>query len=344
MATAAELSSAKEKAPSAARDLFASDSRIFSVGIGRRDSRYVWRAVRNVARPRGCGSGRCLEVVAGLPVYYRDVRREPTFHVNVACSPTPRIPAPSQPRRVLRCGAQVQNYDCDVRQGQHQGFMHKTLGTLGCFVRLSECDGGELALLSNAHVLCPRGDARSADAIYSDGCTLRTPANDVAWYRAVHHCGLPVTSHKADAPEDGSSDWNEADAALAILRDHIDHKQELSTPRGSRPLNGYAEAMPGDCVYKFGQQTRYTEGMVDAVAEIIRVPAPTPNSWYWFRNAFSVIARTSSQNFTDFGDSGSVIVRENDDMAVGLNFAGGSGLSFANDMATVLKHLNCRLA
>jgi hypothetical protein len=341
MATAAELSLAKKTAPSAARDLFASDSRIFSVGVGWGGNRPVWRVIRNITKPRG--SAQCLEEVGGFQVSYADVRAEPAFRANVAYSDPPGTSANAQPRRTLLCGVELQNYDYDDRQRKKSNGapMQIRLGTLGCFVRLN--DGDELALLSNAHVLCPHGDGNSGDLIYNCGCKTPTRFNEVASYRPVHN-GLPVTWPGAQEPVDGSPAWNEADAALATLCDNIDHCQQLPTSRGLRTLKGCAEAMPGDKVYKCGQRTGYTEGVIDATDVFFKMAAPTANHWYWFRGGITITPEPGFPKFDDVGDSGAVAVRQSDDMAIGLNFAGGSGFTFANDMATVLKHLNCRLA
>ena len=341
MDTADQLFRIKKMAPSAARRIFASDPRVFSVGVCAWHKGFAFRALRNVKSNRG--NERCVEHIDDIPVDYRDFKRDPVLQVNVA-DPTLTGPSTSAtPQRTLACGAELQNFQCDERRAlKTRRGIQPLLGTLGCFVRL--VDGDELALLTNGHVLSPSGEAMPDDIVYSDGCVQQTPANDVALYRAIHQT-LPVLSTQSTMPANGAPDWSEADAAVAILRDTIQHRQEVETPRGPRKLAGHAEAAPGDLVYKRGRTTGYTEGVVDTVGNVIRMWAPDGVHRYWFRDCIAIVDRAGQGQFSGHGDSGAVIVRHKDNVVLGLHFSGApDGYCYANEMTQVLAHLGCKMA
>ncbi len=342
----ADWISAKAKLLPAAAQLFARDARIFSVGLGWLEGQPVLRVARST-RQRTADNWRSdAFVVDDLRVSYREYDSELTFeaevsrhvgqttntqagHMAMACRP-----------RTLRCGAEVQNFSLDFRAGNLTNST-KTVGTVGCFVRLAS---GRLALLSNAHVLSVDGQALDRDAVYSGGCYSPKSDNYVAEYVGHARSALRETS-SVHAPDEDSQDWNDIDAATAEILGHVSPEQSIQTKSGAVPLSGVQEALPGDHIFLKGSSTGYTEGVVDAVGTIVRVPSQS-GGWHWFRRGLSILPRRASltQPFTTQGDSGAVIVRDGDNAVVGLLFAGNGKLSCANDMQEVFQALGCSWA
>ncbi|MFF8861718.1 hypothetical protein ACF08B_06660 [Streptomyces sp. NPDC015139] len=87
---------------------------------------------------------------------------------------------------------------------------------------------------------------------------------------------------------------------------------------GYRNIRGVGLAVPGDDVYKYGATTKFTKGRVVFVN--YTPPQDPPYQ--------EVILISSEKGAGDVwnarGDSGSVTIRQSDDFAVGLNFAGTS--------------------
>jgi hypothetical protein len=210
-----------------------------------------------------------------------------------------------------------------------------TAGTIGAFVSV----GGDAALrvLSNNHVLANEDEATAGDAVLQPGPYDggRDPQDRIgAFERAV-------------ALSDSGA--NVVDAALAALADGIDADPldygELGTLSGV--LEHPAEA---GAVAKRGRTTAYTRGRVTAF-ELDGVQVGYTRGTLTFDDQVE-IESTGSGSFSAGGDSGSLIVTaETAPRAVGLLFAGsetggpsGTGLTFANPIAAVLRELGVSLA
>lgn len=135
----------------------------------------------------------------------------------------------------------------------------------------------------------------------------------------------------------GTAVPNRVDAAIA----------ELSSPTSvddATPADGYGvpksspiTAVLGMRVIKYGRTTGQTRGTVDAVNVTIFVGYDTGTAR--FVNQIAI----KGGRFSKGGDSGSLVVveRGNDALApVGLVFAGGRGLTFANSIQDVLSSLS----
>jgi len=159
----------------AASSVFASDTRVRSLGIGRHGTNFGYVAVPlSLALPIQAS-------YEGIPITFHDSHHDPESLVKVPFS-GPGSPAvsslvPEQAlQRQLVCGLQIENLDDDLRTGVIAGG-HIIVGTLGCFVRLS---GGEIAILSNKHVVAGenRGQ-RNTDRIEQPGTGQATPGGQV---------------------------------------------------------------------------------------------------------------------------------------------------------------------
>lgn len=103
-----------------------------------------------------------------------------------------------------------------------------------------------------------------------------------------------------------------------------------------------AACRAGKTVGKSGRTTPLTRGMITSCNSTIRV------NYGGGRVALfadqMAIRSLSAKPFSQGGDSGSVIwTWDRRRYPVGLLFAGGGGITFANKIQRVLKQLNCRL-
>ncbi len=150
-----EFNRAAEQIHSAAANIFSSDPRVRSLGIGRHESGFGYIAVRNASLvvPEAAEI-RIAADFQNIPVAFLDSHRDPESLVKVPHSgpgsPTVASLVPVQARsRALVCGLQTENFDDDQRTGVIAGG-HLIVGTLGCFVNLA---AGVKAILSNNHVV-----------------------------------------------------------------------------------------------------------------------------------------------------------------------------------------------
>jgi hypothetical protein len=202
-----------------------------------------------------------------------------------------------------------------------------TAGTIGAFVT-----GG---LLSNNHVLANEDAARPGDAVLQPG--PYDGGSDPADRIGTLARAVPLSD---SAP-------NVVDAAVASLEveaEPLDYG-DLGTLAGV--LEDPSEA--GE-VAKRGRTTGYTRGRVTAF-ELDGVRVGYTRGTLTFDDQIE-IETTGSGSFSAGGDSGSLILTaEPSPRAVGLLFAGsetggptGTGLTYANPIAAVLRELDVALA
>lgn len=204
-----------------------------------------------------------------------------------------------------------------------------TAGTLGAFVTV----GAETAIyvLSNNHVLGNGDRGRIGDDVLQPG-----PADDGTSADRVGELFRAVRL-ELDAP-------NLVDAALALL----DAAIEVDRAAHDGPLAGITDAagVVGE-VIKIGRTTGLTIGRISAI-EVDGVPVGYDTGVFTFDDQIEV--EGIDGGFSAGGDSGSVIYTPVDRMGVGLLFAGstsggpeGSGVTYANSLATVLSTLDAAL-
>jgi hypothetical protein len=197
-------------------------------------------------------------------------------------------------------------------------------GTLGGFVRTA----GGLALLSNNHVLAASNAAFPGDTVLQPGPADRGTAGDrVATLGAFERL-------RPDAR-------NLVDAAVATLEADVPAEPgDLPGGRLGSVVVHPLEIDPDEEVEKVGRTTGHTRGRVSAV-EVDGVAVQYDEAVHTFDDQVEIEGRSGA--FSAGGDSGSVIWRSRDRAPLGLLFAGsttggsgGSGVTFANPLATVL--------
>jgi hypothetical protein len=202
-----------------------------------------------------------------------------------------------------------------------------TAGTLGGFVRL----GGQLAMLSNNHVLAASDTGSLGDPVLQpgpadgggDGDRVATLA---AFQRLV------------------AEGANLVDAAVATLDAGIEASPgELPGGPLTGPVTLGPEIDPDEPVEKVGRTTGHTRGRITAV-EVDGVAVQYDEAVFTFDDQVEIEGDAGA--FSAGGDSGSVIWRSADRAPLALLFAGsttggrnGGGVTFANPLATVLDAL-----
>jgi hypothetical protein len=330
---------AVETVEEAAAILFDRDPRVRSVGITRHGEAFGYRAVRNSAMivPEAAMIGEPVLEVRGVPVAFTNTPGEVESLAAVAAS-GPTSPAASSlvpevlRHRPLVSGLQIQNFDDDLRQGVlERGFM--IVGTLGCFVRLSN---GQPGFLSNNHVVAGENRGhRGGDRILQPGSSNFDPA-DLAGV-LEDFVDLRVSPLGA-TPMKGDAVFNEVDAGVVRLSEDVSFNQGYLPFRGLVAPNGVARAKAEDLVFKVGRTTGLTHGKVTDVAAVVG-PVPYDPGPCWFRRSI-VIEGLNGTLFSDKGDSGSAIVRSNGEV-IGLLYAGNGQQTYACPIEDILASLRC---
>ena len=204
------------------------------------------------------------------------------------------------------------------------GHADVTAGTLGAWAHRGESDA--YFILSNNHVLASSNDAEIGDAIRQPG-----PADGGAEGDGVARLTAFVGIHFG-------TETNKVDAAIAeALSAEL---VELEIPAIGR-ICGLRDFELGDHVRKTGRTTETTEGLVETVSATSRINYGPEKGLATFSDQFVVRAEGGSGDFSQGGDSGSVLVAD-DGFVGGLLFAGGSGVTIANPISHVVSALNIR--
>jgi hypothetical protein len=231
------------------------------------------------------------------------------------------------PVRPLCSPADLQQRVRPLRPGLSVAHPSVTAGTLGGFVRTRT----GLAILSNNHVLAASNGATVGDAVLQPGPADGGGADDRVATLAAFERLVAGTA-------------NLVDAAVATLDDGVD-AEPGDLPGG--PLLGSVPASldidPDEAVEKLGRTTGHTLGRITAV-EVDAVAVGYDEAVYRFDDQIEIEGRNGA--FSAGGDSGSVIWRSRDRAPIALLFAGsetggaaGTGVTFANPLATVLAAL-----
>ena len=210
--------------------------------------------------------------------------------------------------------------------GASVGHFAITAGTIGAFVARRR--GGAICILSNNHVLADENEGRTGDAIVQPGITDggREERDTVATLATF----VPLKRRR-----------NVMDAAIARLSEGIDW--EPAKLQGGGELLGVADDPDlGDRVTKVGRTSGRTRGKIVAF-ELDGVGAAYGSGTLSFDNCLAIEGDRTAPSFSSPGDSGSLIIRERDHLAVGLLFAGsdhggsaGQGLTYASPLRAIL--------
>jgi hypothetical protein len=217
-----------------------------------------------------------------------------------------------------------------LRPGVSIAHVDVTAGTLGAFVTVD----GALHALSNYHVLVGSPSAAVGDAVLQPGPADggRDPRDRVGHLAAF----VPLEAGRPAL----------ADAAVARLDDaEVDPTYPVGTVSRTDDALGGAEP-----VEKIGRTTGITQGRVTAI-ELDDVVVGYGEELGDLRFDDQIeIEGTGTGPFSRGGDSGSLVYRADDGVAVGLLFAGsetggenGTGLTYLNPIGTVLDALGAVL-
>ncbi len=226
-----------------------------------------------------------------------------------------------------------------------------TAGTLGCLVG----KGGQILILSNNHVLANSNEAQKGDPIFQPGpYDGGTSADQIAtledfvpinfgseppvcpWATGAERflnaiAGMGGSQHRVMAYQRVAV-ANLVDAAIAIpLSDDLVERRilEIGEPRGA------GEASLGTRVKKSGRTTELTQGEIIQVDVMVRV-SYGPNRVATFTDQLMAGAMSAG------GDSGSAVL-DDDDLVVGLLFAGSEATTVINRIQDVTEALGVEI-
>jgi hypothetical protein len=210
-----------------------------------------------------------------------------------------------------------------------------TAGTLGCIATgRSAPRNNRLLILSNNHVL-----ANVNNAVYGDCICQPGPADGGACPNdqvAILERFVPITMGGPVNYVDCATAWAWPDR---IRKDHLymSNGQPAYFPTSAQPI----APQIGMAVGKTGRTTQVTSGSITSINASISVNYGNGRTG-WFEDQISIQA--GSGNFSQGGDSGSLIWTWNTTRSpVGLLFAGGGGVTFANKIDRVLQALDISL-
>jgi len=195
-------------------------------------------------------------------------------------------------------------------------------GTIGCVVTA----GTKRCLLSANHVFARQNQAAIGEAICQpslpDGdstCTLAPPRTLVAQLTDFE----PVIY-------DGHTP-NRFDAAIAELKDTDATCATLPTFYGL-PASDPGDPVPGAAILKVGRTTGLTRGTIKAVDLKVKITFPAGTALF-------VGQILTSKAFGDFGDSGSLVVTDDDQFhPLAIVIGGGSnGVAIASPIGPILE-------
>ena len=129
---------------------------------------------------------------------------------------------------------------------------------------------------------------------------------------------------------------NSVDCAVARIDSTINYQTNyLTFISGVKGVNELAGV--GTKVKKMGRTTGFTEGEIKQTDVIVDVQYD--GGICRFENQLWIESGVSGESFSAGGDSGSLILDDNDN-AVGLLFAGNDVVTFANEIGNVMQELN----
>lgn len=196
---------------------------------------------------------------------------------------------------------------------------------------------GRKGFISNNHVLAGqnRGE-EGVDRILQPGASTHSATDHVG---TLHRFVRLEPSGENASPANEDAVQNQVDAAVAALAENIEHVQGYFRSRGLIAPSAVARPRMGDEVFKVGRSTGLTYGRIVTVATTVPVRYQLGKCWFW---PVIRIEGIEGAQFSDKGDSGSLIMRRNGE-AVGLLFAGKGNSAYACPLDTALSLLGCEL-
>lgn len=313
------------------------DPQIMSVGIcsmrGGHGFRVVRRQTAGVRALQQLDARTLAAGVRGIAIDLHEVDGPVRPHVQLRKGSiglgAPRLPEQSG-ARPLCAGLQLQNWDCDAREGVLAASCVE-VGSIGMLIAAGE----RTLILSNNHVLAGQNRGRLGDRIAQPGGEQIDPTEVIASLeRFVELRTSPISAH----PRWGNVTWNRVDAAVAKISPELAW-QPGYLPHHELPTLRCAHSrgpMLGDEVFKVGRTTGLTRGRIVSVHDRVG-PVGYGIGNCWFRDSFTVEG-LDGQAFSDAGDSGAAIVR-GDGEVLGLVYAGNGVDTYACPIADVIAEL-----
>jgi hypothetical protein len=212
---------------------------------------------------------------------------------------------PLQPQRAQLCGGSV-------------GSLQGNDGTLGCLVQVTGQAG--VFLLSSNHVIADLNDAQPKAPIFApglrEGGDPNSPLANLTARRALVFGGPP----------------NDVDLAIAALQDPQSVVPEiLGIGRVQQPI---MEAFKTQTVKKHGLATGNTLGVVVDTAGDMTVAFDSEHIVHYVNQL--TISGVGGGPFSDFGDSGSLVLDAASSRPVGMINAGNGSVTIASHIDLVL--------
>jgi len=214
-------------------------------------------------------------------------------------------------------------------RGSSVAHVDVSAGTIGAFVRIAGASA--VHVLSNNHVLAATDLGRRGDEVLQPG-----PADGGTGADRIGALAAAVPLDP-DGP-------NLVDAAVAVVDDEV--PVDPTAHDGPVTETVDPDAVRG-LVRKIGRTTGVTRGRISAF-EVDGVPVGYGTRVFSFDDQIEIEGVLGL--FSGGGDSGSLITTEGDRLGVGLLFAGsatggpgGTGVTYANPLAAVLRALDATL-
>jgi len=231
--------------------------------------------------------------------------------------------------------ARLARLERPVPIGISTGHPSITAGTIGA--RVKDTDGPHVYALSNNHVYALQNDAAIGDSALQpgpiDGGTYPDDEIGTLWDFEPIEFFSPFSPPK-NIPE------NTMDAAIALSS--TDLLGNVTLPDGY----GIPGVMPVEAtidlpVQKYGRTTGLTHGTVSAINVTVDVCYEAIGTFCLKQARFVNQLMITPGSFSDGGDSGSLIVTDDDNKnPVGLLFAGSTTFTVANPIIPVLQRFN----
>lgn len=217
-------------------------------------------------------------------------------------------------------------FDYPIPIGVSTGHFDITAGTIGCRVKDTE---GNIYALSNNHVYANSNQASINDEIFQPG-----PADGGIWDDTIGELYAYVPLDFSPGAK------NFVDAAIALIYDDPDYEDDYelnnTTLTGYTPSSVTKKATVNLDVKKYGRTTRETHGTVFMLNWKGKIYYGSSVAYFT-----SQIYITSEDTFSSGGDSGSLIVTDdNNNYPVALLFAGNSSGTIACPIDDVLTQLS----
>ena len=229
-------------------------------------------------------------------------------------------------------------FDRPVPIGVSTGHYDITAGTIGCRVT----DGTDVYALSNNHVYANENEAEDGDSVLQPGAYDGGSEGADPEVIDGDEIGTLSAYEPIEFPSDPSAPYNAwpentIDAAIALCTEDT---LGTSTPLGEgggygAPSSNTITAVIGQPVQKYGRTTGLTKGAVSELNAAVLVGYSDDKVALFVGQI--VILPNKGRGFSEGGDSGSLVVTNDDNKnPVGLLFAGGGRRTIANPIDDVL--------